>query len=191
MNKLTDAERERRGKLLMVLFPSAILGVLLYIILHEGGHALVMLAAGEKIVRFSIFGAFVSGDGSGSYTIGLRALLNAAGMLLPLLAAVIYDILYKPNKEKIFYTVFSLFFGVVPIASLLAWVIVPLYCLSGIPNGNDDVLKFISVLGVNPLYVTAAAAIVFAACAVLVWKKRIIQTYLELANPKLKKGGGK
>ncbi|HWQ76074.1 MAG TPA: M50 family metallopeptidase, partial [Syntrophomonas sp.] len=68
--------------------------LLLYTLLHEGGHALVILAHGGKIDKFSLgLNAHVSSHG-GEFTVFGTALNYIAGMLLPIIIGAIAISLY-------------------------------------------------------------------------------------------------
>lgn len=56
-----------RTKFSATLILTALVTLLFYIIIHESGHAIVMLSAGVTITEFSIINAYVSGIG-GNYT---------------------------------------------------------------------------------------------------------------------------
>ena len=58
---------KNRMKIIGLLLLSAGATVLLYILLHEAGHMIVMLSAGAKVTSFSILTAHVSAAG-GTYT---------------------------------------------------------------------------------------------------------------------------
>ena len=44
---------------ILSLFASILFTIPVYIILHEGGHALIALSCGARITEFSILGAFI------------------------------------------------------------------------------------------------------------------------------------
>lgn len=103
---------------------SAGITVFLYILFHEFGHTMVMLSVGATITDFSIFTAHVSAD-SGSYTNLSNMWMHANGALLPLMISYVYIILYKKDSTKPLYRIFSYLVTFTPIASMLAWVIIP------------------------------------------------------------------
>lgn len=92
------------------LLLAAFIEVMLYIFLHEGGHALVAISCGAEITTFSIVGAYTSSVG-GSYTQVTGAILNIAGMALPLIISVCYMVFFfRKNRGGEFYRIFSMFF---------------------------------------------------------------------------------
>lgn len=113
-------------KIILSLFISLILVIPIYILLHEGGHSLIAVLCGAKITKFSILGAYMSYEG-GSFTPITLSLSNVAGMLLPVLAAVVYMLAYRNQAASILYRIFSFLFVLVPTGSILAWVLVPVY----------------------------------------------------------------
>lgn len=117
---------------------SAGIAVYLYIFLHEFGHMVVMLSAGATITDFSIFTAHVSGYG-GDYTNLSKMCEDANGALFPLIISYIYTLLYQKGNTKSFYRIFSYIVTLVPVASMLAWVIIPFVYLQGNAPVNDDV----------------------------------------------------
>lgn len=158
---------------------SAGIGVFLYILLHEFGHMAVMLSAGATITDFSIFTAHVSADG-GNYTDLTDMLMNANGALFPLIISYVYILLYQTGSTKSFYRIFSYVVTIVPIVSMLAWVVIPFAYLQANPPGNDDVTKFLAVFceDYHPLIVSAAAAALIGLGVVLMIKKQVIHNFI-------------
>jgi len=163
----------------LLILPSAMLAVVLYIIFHELGHLIVMLAAGATIVEFSIITAHVSATG-GDYTDLSVLWLHANGALLPILVSYIYMLFYKSNSEKPFYRFFSYMVVLMPIVSTLAWVVVPFMYVGGNAPAGDDVTNFLPTFSqcFHPLIVSAAAAIMFGIGIVLMVKKRILGNFI-------------
>lgn len=96
--------------LMLKLLLAAFLEVILYIFLHEGGHALAAISCGAKITAFGIIGAYTSSVG-GSYTQVTGAILNIAGMALPLIISICYIVFFfRKNRGGEFYRIFSMFF---------------------------------------------------------------------------------
>ena len=72
---------------------------------------------------------------------------------------------------------FSFFTGVVPISSLLAWVIIPFVYLNGTAPPSDDCTKFLMSFSqiANPLFVSAAALVIGS---ILFIKKGVLRNYI-------------
>ncbi|MCM1500737.1 MAG: hypothetical protein NC124_19945 [Clostridium sp.] len=169
----------KKSKRFLFMLPSAMLAVVLYITFHELGHLIVMLSAGETIVDFSIITAHVSGTG-GNYT-DLSALwLYANGALLPIFVSYIYMLFYKSNNEKPFYRFFSYMVALIPIASMLAWVVVPFMYVGGNAPAGDDVVSFLYTFSqyFHPFIVSAVAAIIIGIGIVFMVKRRILGNFI-------------
>ena len=169
----------KKGKLVFTVLAAAGLMVVLYIELHEFGHLIVMLSAGATIDDFSIIGAHVSAHG-GNYTNISDLWLHANGALFPLIIALIYLVFYKRERNKSFYKMFSFFFGLIPICSLLAWVFIPIAFLNNQAPAGDDVTKFLFNFSqtASPLYVSAVAALLITIGAVLMIRKGVLKNYI-------------
>ena len=166
-------------KKVLYVFASALLSIILYIILHEGGHMIVMLSAGATITDFSILTAHVSGVG-GNYTNASDLWLQANGALLPVIVSFIYTLFYKKESRSMFYHIFSYMFCLIPVGSLFAWVIIPFVYMQGNAPAGDDVTKFLYNFthDYHPLLVSAVAVLIIAVGIILMIKKEIIKTYI-------------
>ena len=147
-----------------------------YIILHEGGHALIALSCGARITEFSILGAYMRYEG-GTFTALTLSLFYIAGMLLPVLISIAYMLLYRDAAQSVFYRIFSFLFPLILTAPALAWGIVPLLYLSDQAPPGDDVTGFIESSGASPWAVLLGAVLLFAGCLFLAWQRKIIQNY--------------
>lgn len=161
---------------LLALFVSLAIALPLYVLLHEGGHALTALFCGARITRFSLLEAYTAYEG-GRFTAATLSLFHAAGVLLPAALAAVYMLSYRSRADGLFYRIFSFMVLLFPVGSLLAWVAVPPLCLLGRAPEGDDAAKFIETSGWNPWAVAAAAAALFIGCLLLAWKKKIVQNY--------------
>ena len=161
-------------KKLVSLFVSLILMFPAYILLHEGGHALAAISCGARITAFSILWAYMRYEGGRSTAVTL-SLFHAAGMLLPVILAVVYMLAYRSGSRTVFSRIFSFFALLMPVGSILGWVVVPVLCLLGEAPGTDDAAKFIESSGLSPWIVLGGAALLFAGCLLLAWRKKIPQ----------------
>jgi hypothetical protein len=183
--------KDRKAVLFSLAVPiSAIAAVLLYIILHEGGHTLVAVLCGAKITKFSITGAYMSYDG-GLFNTFTLSLLNAAGMLLPIALACLYILFYRKDAQGLFYRVFSMILCAVSFFSVFAWVIVPVLYLVGAAPQKDDVTKFIENSGLPPLFVVLLAVLLLGFMTAAAWHRRIIQNYWQALKSLNSKAGAK
>lgn len=169
---------ETRKRLLVI--PAALLVIPAYIFLHELGHLLVMVACGDKILSFSIFTASVSGAG-GHFTPATQSLLDLAGMGLPLLLSLIYLLFFfKDGRKGALFRFYSALFVLVPIMSLLAWVMVPVAYFLGQTAGADDVIHFLSHSSVHPILLMVLSLVFFLICLGLAWKKGVFGVWMEM-----------
>ena len=170
---------DNKVKKVLYVFESALLSIFLYIILHEGGHMIVMLSAGATITDFSILTAHVSGVG-GNYTNASDLWLQANGALLPVIVSFIYMLFYKKESRSMFYHIFSYMFCLIPVGSLFAWVIIPFVYMQGNAPAGDDVTKFLYNFthDYHPLLVSAVAVLIIAVGIILMIKKEIIKTFI-------------
>jgi len=156
----------------------------IYIFLHESGHAIVAIMYGAENVRISIFTARMTA-GFVEYTPFTHSLMNAAGMLFPVIIFSIIALAYNSKKTNILYRCF--YYSIVPITigPVFAWVLVPIIgMLSGLPPG-DDVTKFINNSGWHPGVVMVLALVLIALLVLLFWVKGILQLFVT-TNKQLK-----
>lgn len=78
-----------KAKKVLSLLASVMCMLPLYVVLHEGGHALIAVLCGARVTSFSVAAASMSYQG-GRFTALTLSLFHAAGVLLPVLAAVVY-----------------------------------------------------------------------------------------------------
>lgn len=148
--------QKQKTILCLVLF--APVWLLLYTILHEGGHALVILAYGGRIDSFWVLGpnAHVSAHG-GVYSPFGEGLKHIAGLLLPCIISGIALLFYRP-KEKFPGYHFCYFLVLIsPVFSLLVWIIFPIVSLFSLPPQGEDVMQFLRETGLHPLVVSLGA----------------------------------
>jgi len=170
---------ENKLKKAIYTFASALIVILLYIILHEGGHLIVMLSAGATITEFSILTAHVSGVG-GNYTNVSDLWLHANGALFPVIMSFVYILFYKKESKSMFYRIFSYMFCLIPVASLFAWIIIPFLYMQGNAPAGDDVTKFLYNFthDYHPLFVSAIATLIIAVGMIIMIKKEIIKNFV-------------
>lgn len=167
-------------KLLLILMISAIVTVFLYILLHEFGHMIVMLSAGDRITEFSILGAHVSGEG-GNYTNTSDLWMYANGTIFPLLLSYIFLLFYQKESMNMVYRIISLFLGFSPAIALIPWFVKPFVYVRGTFTAGDDTTQFLYNFsqGHSPILVSIAAALLFGISIFLVIRKRVLRNYIE------------
>lgn len=166
-------------KRVMYVLLSALLELFLYILFHEAGHLIVMLSAGATITDFSIITAHVSAVG-GNYTNLSDLWLQANGALLPVIVALVYMLFYKKEKKNFFYIVFSYVFSLIPIMSMLAWVIIPFLYMQGNAPIGDDVTNFLFnfTQSNHPLTVSVISLLIMAIGITVMIKKDIFKNFI-------------
>ena len=167
-------------KMLLILMISAIVTVFLYILLHEFGHMIVMLSAGDRITEFSILGAHVSGEG-GNYTNTSDLWMYANGTIFPLLLSYIFLLFYQKESMKMVCRIISLFFGFSPAFALIPWFVKPFVYVRGTFTAGDDTTQFLYNFsqGHSPIFVSIAAALLFGISIFLVIRKRVLRNFIE------------
>lgn len=161
-----------------VLAPTALICLLLYIVLHEFGHVIVLWSVGANVTEFSIVNAHVMYDG-GEWTNLSDRWMHLNGALLPIIVSLIYMLFYRPAVKNRFYRTFSALFALIPIGSLLAWVGIPFLYVNGNAPANDDVTKFLyNFTSQYPaLWVSVASLLLMAFCLFVAIRKGIFRNF--------------
>ena len=96
-------------------------------------------------------------------------------------ASFVYILLYRKDSQKSFYRIFSFLATLIPTASMLAWAVFPFLFLLGKAPAKDDVTHFLDVFSdqFHPLIVSAVSIAMIGISAALIYKRRILQNYLE------------
>lgn len=150
--------------------------LLLYTFLHEGGHALIILACGGTIDSFWVLGlnAHVSAHG-GVYSALSEGVKYAAGMLLPMIVSIIAFVFYKPNVKFDGYHYCCFLMMVSSVFSLLVWIVFPVLSLfTQMPQG-EDVIQFLNATGIPPLLVSLGALLFVGIFMLLMYKKGLLK----------------
>jgi hypothetical protein len=172
----------QQTKYVLSVLGSAVISLFIYTFLHESGHALVALSCGGTITNFVLgLNAHMSYEGA-NFTPVTLSILNAAGMLLPVLVLIFVALFYKRDYDNIFYRCYFGIYSIGVTFSIVAWVIVPIVYLLSTPPVGDDVANFIANSGIHPLIVMSAAIIIIVSLVGLLLSKGIIQSFLALAK---------
>lgn len=142
-----------RPAICIILFAPVYL--LLYTILHEAGHAIVIISCGGTINTFHILGldAHVASHGE-SFSVFCAALNNAAGMLLPIIIGAAALGFYRPNTRFHGYHLCYFLGSVSLLFSALVWVAFPVVSLFTALPQSEDVTKFLNITDFHPLLVS-------------------------------------
>ena len=168
---------DKRVKVVLCSVAGFLAALVLYIILHEGGHALVAVLCGAEITSFSIVSAFVGYEG-GMFTDFSYAMVHVMGSLLPYILSVTYGIFYPPdNKKGLLFKAFSFGFCVISYSTCLSWVFMPFIYLSGSAPQGEDVTKFLDASGLPPVIVSLSALLLIVISVCILFVRKIPQTY--------------
>lgn len=149
--------------------------LLLYTVLHEGGHALVILAYGGIIDNFDVLGLNAHVRFHGAVFSALGAALNhAAGVLLPIIIGAIAIILYKPKVKFAGYHICYFMGSVSLVGSMLVWVAFPAISLFTPPPQAEDATKFLNATGFHPLLVSLGALLLAGTFIFFLYKKGLL-----------------
>lgn len=165
-------------KILNVLL-AFMVALVVYIVLHEFGHMIVMLSAGAKITEFSILTAHVTSAG-GSYNNLSDLWLHVNGVAFPVIALMIYMLLYSKKTKNMFYHIFSFVFSVCTIGTMGAWVFIPFLYMQGNAPVGDDVTNFLYNFthDHHPLLVSGVALFIMTVAIAIMIKKGIVKNYI-------------
>lgn len=167
---------QKRAREAEKLVFAGILAILLYVFLHESGHALVALAYGGRITEFSLlpWDAHVSVEG-----MPLSAIFDLGGPLLPVFAAIPMALMSRKGEHRSFLQMIKAMFVLMCMMSLLAGVILPLAFLMGFPELGDDVIKAMLQIGCSPLLITGISLGIMVLLGVLFVRRGLIDGFRE------------
>lgn len=170
----------KRLKLILLLCLCIAIEALMFTLLHETGHAIVMLSAGAVIDEFSILEVHVSSHG-GDFTNVLELWLDANGEMLPFLFSLVFLLFYSRTTKSAFYRLFSFYVGLFPGLSLTSWVIYPLLYMSGSVQKDDDITKFLDVFTkyTSPIIVSVAGIALIGIIVLIMIQKHVVRNYID------------
>lgn len=145
-----------KRRFVLCMMGVAVLGTGLYIVLHEAGHCLVALACGAKITEFSVLGARMAYAG-GSFNRMTGSLLQAAGLLLPIMTVFLLLCFYRRDRGSVLYHISYFVISLSSVSAALAWILIPAISLFAAPPAGDDVTKFMEISGLSPYVVMLGA----------------------------------
>ena len=181
---------ERRIKSALRLLSVVFFVLILYVFLHESGHAIVALFAGARITEFSLFftNAHVSIEG-GNLTLFTSLWLDANGALLPLLVSFILAITYREEIRSTYYKAFCFLFTLANTCSIIVWIVVPLLYKNGYEDRGEDAFKFADKLYMyhDPRMISIVAFFLVGTGVLLIIGKRMYRPYVELLR-KIRRG---
>lgn len=169
----------RKIRFAFVMFAMALVSLIIYVLLHESGHALVAMLCGAGNVKISVFLAHTWWKG-GSFTGITQALCDAAGAALPVCIWWIAMMFYKRERKNAMYQMAYGIFFIAATSPLLAWVLIPAYSMfAPFPDQSDDVVKFLSGSGIPPVIVFLSAIFIIAFNVFIAIKKGLLHTVFQ------------
>lgn len=165
-------------KILNVLL-AFMVALVVYIVLHEFGHMIVMLSAGATITEFGILTAHVTSEG-GSYNNLSDLWLHVNGVAFPVIVLIIYMLLYRKQIKNMFYRMFSFTFSVCAIGSMGAWIFIPFLYMQGNAPIGDDITNFLYnyTHDHHPLLVSGVTLFIMTIAITIMIKKGIVKNYI-------------
>jgi len=159
---------------------SFVIYLLAYTFIHEMGHGLIGIFAGGRIERLVLgFNAkvYISNTNYNEFTLPL---MNIMGMLLPYFVFLIVTLFYDRNINLILYNVFYGIYVFGILGSMTPWILIPIISIFTTPPPGDDVTKFLSNSGLNPIIIAAVGLLMLASFLLVAFKKGIINNFIDI-----------
>ena len=151
-------------KVINILIPllAGTLIFILYAFIHEGAHALFVIAFGGTLTEFdiNILNGYPHVNWAGDIMAFKSAVIDIAGPLLP----VVFwfgGLLFINKKRDLLIQKVYLFASIGVLASLIPNVIIPILFELGVDVKNEDIAKFTTKVEINGFIVSIAIAIIF------------------------------
>lgn len=160
--------------MILTFIASLWLVVPLYMLLHEGGHALVAASFGAKIVEVNLLDGYVISEG-GHMSQWNLSFFYSAGLLIPLMAFTVYLSFYRKATQNNFYKMVSALFAIRILFSIGVWGIVPIKYMLGAANMKDDVVQIIQISNIHPVIIILIACLLLSIYITCIWRKQIFQ----------------
>lgn len=167
----------KKIKAIFAIAAITITALVIYIFMHEAGHALVALSCGAQITRLSILGAHTSWYG-GEFTAFTLPLCHAAGALFPFCAAFVGILFYKKEIGSSVYRFSYFVAAIICASSLLVWLIFPVISLFTALPESEDATKFLQSSGLPPLAVSLGSAALIVTVILIAERKGIFHNML-------------
>ena len=135
---------------------------ILYALLHELGHCIVVWLCGGTVTGFYPFGPNAHMTYEGITDSFSFAWIDIAGTVLPLVAVAAFFLLYKGSKKHSWLNIYLVIISGISILTVMPWIVLPIGQLFGLTASGDDVIHFIRNTGFHPAVVTLCAIVVFA-----------------------------
>lgn len=166
----------------LTILAMILVSIIIYIFVHESGHALVAILCGARNVKISIISAHSWWTG-GSFTAFTDALCYVAGAALPVCVSWVAMMFYSKSRKGLIYHMAYLFFFIVAISSVFAWVGIPAYSMfAPFPDQTEDVARFLNLSGISPIIVSLTGIIVILISIFIAIKKQLFSNLILLVK---------
>jgi hypothetical protein len=146
------------------------------------GHGIIGLISGGTIDKLILgFNARIH-IVNAQYNDFTYPLMNMFGLVLPILVLLFVLLTYKKTLNNDFYHIICYIFSVGVVASLLAWIVIPIVSIFGQAPDNDDVTKFLISTEIHPVLISLTAFTIFSLLILLVYKKGLFQKVMEFRS---------
>lgn len=182
--ELINIKYNRRMYIVLSIF------IILYVytFIHESGHALIGIISGGRIDEFVVgFNAHVRIIGAHYNNITLP-LEQAFGVLLPIILALFLALAYNEKIKSEFYHLLNFLFYTGTMATLTAWIIIPILYFYGTAPVNDDVTKFIRYSNLDFWWVSLFAIMLIITLGYIGFKVKKIHRRFFLFKKRLNMG---
>lgn len=168
----------RKLRFAFAMIGIAFVTIIVYILLHESGHALVAALCGAENIKISILHAHTWWTG-GNFTATTLSLCHMAGVVLPVCVSCAGILFYSKDCKNLIYHMAYAYFVVSATGAVLAWVLLPVYSMfAPLPDTTDDVARFLNNSSVSPILVSLGSALVFLFSIFLAKRKEIFQVLI-------------
>lgn len=172
----------RKLRFSLTILAMMFVSIIMYIFVHESGHALVAILCGARNVKISIVSAHTWWTG-GSFTAITDALCYVAGAALPVCVSWTAMIFYSKSRKGLIYHIAYFFFFIVSISPVFAWVGIPAYSMfAPFPDQTDDIASFLNSSDIPPIIVSLTGVIVILISIFIAIKKQLFSTFIQLAK---------
>lgn len=134
------------GRLFLILYV-ALAMILIYTFLHEGGHALIVLAFGGALTEFEIAPWDAHISFFGNFTALENSLRAVAGMALPIIVWIVF-MLFASRKGSPMMQLIKYYSGCM-LFTIIPWVIISILHPLGLAPAGDDATAFLEFSGLN------------------------------------------
>ncbi|WP_040952707.1 M50 family metallopeptidase [Gorillibacterium massiliense] len=153
----------------------------LYILLHEGGHALSTIICGGQVTEFDMNILTAHIRPVGTFSSLEESIIHLSGFLLPVIVWMIFILVMTNNNSWI--QLIKLLISMPILFTFFTWIIIPILYLNGIAPRNEDVTHFLDSSAISPLALFIIMLIIWvAALFFFLNKTNIKKLFFELRS---------